>query len=68
MPRQLPWLNKGSGSRTQVKKPSKPAPKSRVQSDIDDDFFEGTPLASSRSAKAPAGTIEFDKLAGRHDI
>lgn len=51
MPRQLPWANKGGGSRTQVKPPPQPAKKPRVTSDIDDDFFDGTVLANTRPGK-----------------
>jgi hypothetical protein len=52
MPRQLPWLNKGTGgSRTQVKQPPKPAGKARAPSEINDDFFDGTVLASSSKGK-----------------
>jgi hypothetical protein len=48
MPRQLPWMSKGGGSRTQTKQPPKSVQRSRIQNDIDDDFFEDTVLASSR--------------------
>lgn len=49
MPRQLPWANKSGGSRTQVKPaPLRQATKSRTTTAIDDDFFDGTVLASSR--------------------
>tara|TARA_R110002003_G_scaffold198_14_gene15524 strand:+ start:16001 stop:17230 length:1230 start_codon:yes stop_codon:yes gene_type:complete len=51
MPRQLPWLNKGAGSRTHVKPAPKAKPPKKAASDIDDDFFDGTGLASSRKDK-----------------
>ncbi|KAF2255846.1 hypothetical protein BU26DRAFT_9612 [Trematosphaeria pertusa] len=60
MPRQLPWLNKGGGSRTQVKPPRKAPPKSRIQSDIDDDFFAGTALESSGKRKQRADSQVSD--------
>jgi hypothetical protein len=53
MPRQLPWLNNGGGSRTQVKQQPKARPKS-IPSDVDDDFFDGTVLASSSKGKGNA--------------
>lgn len=54
MPRQLPWLNKGTGSRTQLKPPPKARASTRVPSDIDDDFFDGTALGISRKGKEKA--------------
>jgi hypothetical protein len=54
MPRQLPWVNKGAGSRTQVKQAPKGRANTRVPSDIDDDFFDGTVLASSGKGKGKA--------------
>ncbi|RMZ68935.1 Transcription initiation factor IIA gamma subunit [Pyrenophora seminiperda CCB06] len=49
MPRQLPWANKGGRSRTQVKSaPARQAEKPHIASTIEDDFFDGTVLASSR--------------------
>ncbi|KAF1956075.1 hypothetical protein CC80DRAFT_516353 [Byssothecium circinans] len=46
MPRQLPWKNKGGGSGSKTRTlPQKTAPKPRIQSDIDDDFFADTVLA-----------------------
>jgi hypothetical protein len=68
MPRQLPWLNKGTGgSRTQVKQPPKPAANSRAPSEINDDFFDGTVLASSSRSKGKAvlnGDDSDDNLPG----
>ena len=52
MPRQLPWMNKAAHSRTRVKQP--PAKKQRVASDFDDDFFDGTVLASSKGKQQAA--------------
>lgn len=46
--RQLPWAIKSGGSKPQVKAP--PA-KPDYPSDIDDDFFDGTILQSSRRGK-----------------
>jgi hypothetical protein len=54
MPRQLPWLNKGAGSRTQVKQPPKPRTSTRVPFDIDNDFFDGTVLGGSSKGKGKA--------------
>jgi hypothetical protein len=59
MPRQLPWLNNGGGSRTQAKQQSKAKAKS-APSDIDDDFFDGTVLASSSKGKGKAVRDEDD--------
>jgi hypothetical protein len=56
-PRKLPWLEKGSAGKAKVKDSPKPAEKDG-QNDIDpddDDFFEGTILASSRKGKGRAG-------------
>jgi hypothetical protein len=50
MPRQLPWLNKGGASRTQTKQT--PKVRARTVNEIDDDFFDGTVLASSSKGKA----------------
>jgi hypothetical protein len=47
MPRQLPWV------RTATKHQSRPA-KSPVASDIDDDFFDGTLLATDKKSKGRA--------------
>ncbi|KAF2869803.1 hypothetical protein BDV95DRAFT_629706 [Massariosphaeria phaeospora] len=60
MPRQLPWLNKGSKIKTQVKAPPKAAKKAEVPSDIDDDFFAGTILETSRNGKERAQSQESD--------
>ncbi|KZM21702.1 uncharacterized protein EKO05_0001682 [Ascochyta rabiei] len=61
MPRQLPW--KSNASRTQtVKPPSRPPKTSRIPDDIDDDFFHGTVLASSKDkgkSKAASDSEEF---------
>jgi len=54
MPRQLPWLNKGAGSRTQVKQPPKARASTKALSDVDDDFFDGTVLAGSSKGKGRA--------------
>ena len=49
MPRQLPWANKGGGSRTQPKPaPAQRAAKPHISSTIDDDFFDGTVLATGK--------------------
>ncbi|KAF2704505.1 hypothetical protein K504DRAFT_485098 [Pleomassaria siparia CBS 279.74] len=61
MPRQLPWLNKGSGTRTQVKTSTKTAGKrTRRDSDDDDDFFAGTVLERSGKGKGKATAVPFD--------
>jgi hypothetical protein len=52
-------LNTGGGSRTQVKQPPKAKPKT-IPSDIDDDFLDGTVLASSSKGKGKARQIEED--------
>ncbi|KAF1841105.1 uncharacterized protein K460DRAFT_371095 [Cucurbitaria berberidis CBS 394.84] len=65
MPRQLPWLNKGSGSSAQVKHPPKPVKKRSVASDINDDFFDGTVLASSSKGK---GRAVPDEVASDDDL
>lgn len=54
MPRQLPWANKGGGSRTQVKRPIRLAKGPRITTDIDDDVFDGTILARTRKGKGRA--------------
>ncbi|KAF2034977.1 hypothetical protein EK21DRAFT_55675 [Setomelanomma holmii] len=54
MPRQLPWLNKGAGSRTQVKQTPKARARTTTRDDIEDDFFDGTVLASPSKGKARA--------------
>ena len=49
MPRQLPWVKKGGGNGTQVKPATaRQAAKSRVSFIIDDEFFDGTVLASDK--------------------
>jgi hypothetical protein len=54
MPRQLPWKS-GGGSRTQtVKPPSRTVRTPWIPDDIDDDFFDGTVLASSGKGKGKA--------------
>jgi hypothetical protein len=53
-------MSKGGGSRTQTKQPPKPVQRSRVQNDIDDDFFEGTVLASSRQDEERDCTSPFN--------
>ncbi|KAH7388629.1 hypothetical protein BKA66DRAFT_415082 [Pyrenochaeta sp. MPI-SDFR-AT-0127] len=58
MPRKLPWMNKGGGSRIQAKQP--PAKKQCAVSDIDDGFFDGTVLASSRKDQEPADESDND--------
>ena len=56
MPRQLPWKNSGGGgSRTQTITPKTSAPRlaktTRISDDIDDDFFDGTVLASNSNGR-----------------
>jgi hypothetical protein len=61
MPRQLPWANKGAGSRTQVKPTTaRKAAKPRATSAIDDDFFEDTVLGSSSKGKGRAQDSDDD--------
>jgi hypothetical protein len=60
MPRQLPWLNNGGGGRTQVKQPPKSRAGTKAPSDIDDDFFDGTVLASSHKGKGKAARNDSD--------
>jgi hypothetical protein len=55
MPRQLPWMNKGSATKTQVKSTPKPAKRTRNDIDDDDEFLAGTILAPSRKGKERAG-------------
>ncbi|KAF2447981.1 hypothetical protein P171DRAFT_471113 [Karstenula rhodostoma CBS 690.94] len=56
--RQLPWAIKDGGKKTVVKPR---AAKRAVQSDIDDDFFDGTVLESSRKGKERANGAEPDE-------
>lgn len=55
MPRQLPWKSNGGGeSRTQTIKPktsTRPPKTTRIPDGIDDDFFDGTILASNNKDK-----------------
>lgn len=60
MPRQLPWLNNGGGSRTQVKQASKARAETKAPFDIDDDFFDGTVLASANKGKEKAARNDKD--------
>ncbi|KAI8936209.1 hypothetical protein NX059_006637 [Plenodomus lindquistii] len=64
--RQLPWASKAGPSRTQTKTatkaPRNPAKKLRVRSDIDDDFFSGTILASNKKGKERAVDPDDDDL------
>lgn len=55
MPRQLPWLNKGGASRTQVKQAPKPRAGAQALSDLDDDFLDGTILAGSGKDNGDGG-------------
>jgi hypothetical protein len=60
MPRQLPWLNSGSRTKTEVKLSSKAAGKDPIREDgFDDDFFKGTVLESSRKGKGRAGKFIY---------
>jgi len=68
MPRQLPWLSKGGGSRTKLKQPPKPRTDSTAQSDIDDDFFDGTVLASSSKGKGKAALADENSEDGLLDL
>jgi hypothetical protein len=56
-PRRLPWLNNNGGAgKVKVNEPPKPGKKNIYKGlDSDDDFFEGTILASSRKGKERAG-------------
>jgi hypothetical protein len=47
-------MHTGGGNRTQVKQPPKPRAGTQAPTDIDDDFFEGTVLASSSKGKGKA--------------
>lgn len=60
MPRQLPWLSTGGGSRTKLKQPPKARTDRTPHSDIDDDFFDGTVLASSSKCKGKAALDDED--------
>ncbi|KAJ4354552.1 uncharacterized protein N0V89_006289 [Didymosphaeria variabile] len=55
--RQLPWATKGGGSKSNRKQPPAKRP---VPSDIDDDFFDGTILESSRKGKERANVEDSD--------
>jgi hypothetical protein len=63
MPRQLPWV------RTATKHQPQPA-KSPVASDIDDDFFDGTLLATDKKIKgralSPGGSSDTDDRHARN--
>jgi hypothetical protein len=63
MPRQLPWV------RTATKHQPQPA-KSPVASDIDDDFFDGTLLATDKKSKgralSPGGSSDTDDRHARN--
>jgi hypothetical protein len=59
MPRQLPWLSNGGG-RSQVKQPPKPRTGTKAPSDLDDDFFDGTVLASSSKGKGKVARDDSD--------
>ncbi|KAH7414050.1 hypothetical protein DE146DRAFT_15743 [Phaeosphaeria sp. MPI-PUGE-AT-0046c] len=61
MPRQLPWLNQGSGSRTQTKRPARAKAGITAPSDIGDDFFDGTVLATASKGKGKGKAVEVDK-------
>jgi hypothetical protein len=61
MPRQLPWANKGAGSRTKVKPAAaRQATKPRAATAIDDDFFDDTVLGSSSKGKGRARESDDD--------
>ncbi|KAH7080240.1 hypothetical protein BKA63DRAFT_505995 [Paraphoma chrysanthemicola] len=60
MPRQLPWLNKGAGSRTPIKQTPKFSGTTKTRSDIDDDFFDGTVLAESSKGNTRANNDDLD--------
>ncbi|KAF2267124.1 hypothetical protein CC78DRAFT_531200 [Lojkania enalia] len=53
MPRQLPWLNRGATTKTQVKT-TQLVQKPRVENNSDDNFFAGTILAPPRKGKERA--------------
>ncbi|KAJ4340975.1 hypothetical protein N0V95_007344 [Ascochyta clinopodiicola] len=60
MPRQLPW--RSNASRTQPgKPPSRPPKTSRIPDDIDDDFFDGTVLASSKDKGKAKTALDSDE-------
>lgn len=60
MPRQLPWAKKGGGNQAQVRPATaRQAGKSRVSSIIDDEFFDGTVLASDKG-KGRATELDDD--------
>ncbi|KAF1831879.1 hypothetical protein BDW02DRAFT_571620 [Decorospora gaudefroyi] len=57
--RQLPWANKGSGSRIQIKPTStRKAAKQRAVSAIDDDFFDGPVVGSNSNGKGRAHELD----------
>jgi hypothetical protein len=61
MPRQLPWANKIGGSRTQAKPTSsRQVTKPRTSIAIDDDFFDGTVLASSNKRRGASNESDDD--------
>ncbi|KAH7095675.1 hypothetical protein FB567DRAFT_35680 [Paraphoma chrysanthemicola] len=60
MPRQLPWLSKGAGSRTQIKQTPNFGGTTKTRSDVDDDFFDGTVLAVSSKGNARANNDDSD--------
>jgi hypothetical protein len=68
MPRQLPWLNNGGGGLTQVKQPAKPRAATTLPSDSEDDFFDGTVLATSSKGKGKASWRDEDSAGELPDL
>jgi hypothetical protein len=61
MPRQLPWANKIGGSRTLAKPTSsRQVTNPRTLTTIDDDFFDGTVLASSNKRRGASNGSDDD--------
>ncbi|KAH5334881.1 hypothetical protein HBI42_036190 [Parastagonospora nodorum] len=60
MPRQLPWLSTGGGSKTKLKQPPRARTNRTALSDVEDDFFDGTVLASSSKGKGKAALDDKD--------
>ncbi|KAF2656562.1 hypothetical protein K491DRAFT_678015 [Lophiostoma macrostomum CBS 122681] len=65
-PRRLPWVDKGGANKPKVKDSPKPGKNNIYKGlDSDEDFFEGTILASSRKGKERAGRSKMRQRSDR---